>query len=95
VRLEGLGKVKNPIAASGIEPATFRPVVFLLLLFLTAIGFMPGGSVTKIGRTYNSTQLNYVIACSPLPIQENINIEHRHIQCPDWDSNRRFQCLRG
>jgi hypothetical protein len=26
--------------------------ILLLLLLLTAIGLMPGGSVTKIGRTY-------------------------------------------
>jgi hypothetical protein len=24
VRLEGLGKLKNPMASSGLEPATFR-----------------------------------------------------------------------
>jgi hypothetical protein len=40
VRLEGLGKLKNPMTSSGFETATFR----LVLLLFTATGFAPGGS---------------------------------------------------
>jgi hypothetical protein len=33
-------------------------LLLLLLLLLTAIGLMPGGSVTKIGRTYKKMDIH-------------------------------------
>jgi hypothetical protein len=36
VRLDGLGQLKNPLASSGIEPATFRLVAYCINQYATA-----------------------------------------------------------
>jgi hypothetical protein len=59
MRLEGLGKLKNPMATSGLEPVTFRLVAYDLnqLRYRVPLGMKLGVIISSQNFYYNLHQL--------------------------------------
>jgi hypothetical protein len=64
-------------------------IIIVIITILTAIGLMPGGSVTKIGRTYK--KWTYIARKQNMQLTEKQHISQNFkVQCKCNEQNTRY-----